>query len=149
MSQKLAFKWLGPYQIRDSVKNKDTYMLEELDGSRLADTFAGDKLKKFHSWQQLQLDHAPDLNNEEIPTLDKFLAGNSDTDLSEASNNFPDYGMSFFPSCTQAVKLTGMASRLDFLFSFLVFLFLVLGNNTSVGGDACDGVRSVSLKAHA
>ena len=50
MSRKLAFKWLGAYQISDAVRDKGTYMLEELDGSQLAGTFAGDRLKKFHSW---------------------------------------------------------------------------------------------------
>ena len=47
MSQKLAFKWLGPYRIRDAMKEKGTYLLEELDRSRLAGTYAGDRLKKF------------------------------------------------------------------------------------------------------
>ena len=91
MSRKLAFKWLGPYQICDLVKDKGTCMLDELDGSWLAGTFAGDRLKKFHSRQRLRLDHSPDLDDEKIPTLDEFLAGDSDTDLSEAPDNFPDY----------------------------------------------------------
>ena len=42
MSQNLAFKWLGPYRILDAVKEKGTYLLKELDGSRMAGTFAGD-----------------------------------------------------------------------------------------------------------
>ncbi len=49
MSQKLSFKWLGPYRIFDAVKNKGTYMLEKLDGSRLASIFVGDRLKRFYS----------------------------------------------------------------------------------------------------
>ena len=88
MSRKLAFKWLGPYRISDAVRDKGTYMLEELDGSQLAGTFAGDRLKKFHPRQQLLLDHAPDLDNEEIPTLDEFLAGDGDSNLSDAPDNF-------------------------------------------------------------
>lgn len=35
MSRKLAFKLLGPYKIRDAVKEKGTYLLKELDGSYL------------------------------------------------------------------------------------------------------------------
>ena len=66
-------------------------MLEELNGSRLAGTFAGDRLKKFHPRQRLHLDHDPDLDLEERPTLDDFLASDSDSDLSEAPNSFPDY----------------------------------------------------------
>ena len=88
MSRKLSFKWLGPYRICDAVKDKGTYMLEELDGSRLAGTFAGDRLKKFHPRQRLQLDHAPNLDHEEIPTLSNFLAGDSDSELSEAPDDF-------------------------------------------------------------
>ncbi len=45
MSRKLAFKWLGPYRGYDAVKDKGAYMLEELDGSHLAGTFAGDRFK--------------------------------------------------------------------------------------------------------
>ena len=48
MSQKLAFKWLGPYQISDTVRDKGMYMLEELNGPRLTGTFACDGLQKFH-----------------------------------------------------------------------------------------------------
>ena len=88
MSRKLAFKWLGPYQIHNSVKDKGTYMLEELDGSRLAGTFASDRLKKLYPRQRLQQDHVPDLEHEEIPTLDDFLAGDDDSDLSDASDKF-------------------------------------------------------------
>ena len=88
MSRKLAFKWLGPYRICDLVKDKGTYMLEELDGSRLAGTFAADRLKKFHPRQRPQLDHAPDLDDEEIPTLDRFLTDDSASDLSDAPDNF-------------------------------------------------------------
>lgn len=53
MSRKFAFKWLGLYQICDLVKDKGIYILEELDGSRLASIFAGDRLKKFHPRQRL------------------------------------------------------------------------------------------------
>ena len=36
MPQNLEFKWLGPYRIGDAVKEKGTYLLEELDRSRLS-----------------------------------------------------------------------------------------------------------------
>ena len=88
MSQKLSFRWLGPCRISDAVKDKGTYMLEEPDGSRLCGTFAGDRLKKFHSRQQLHLDHTPDLDLEEIPNLDDFLAADSDSDLSDVPDDF-------------------------------------------------------------
>ena len=91
MSQKLLFKWLGPYRICNAVKDKGTYVIEELDKLRLAGTFAGDRLKKFHLRQQLQLDHVPDLDLEEKPPLDKFLADDRDSDLSEVPDDFLDY----------------------------------------------------------
>ena len=48
MSRKLAFELLDLYRISDAVGDKNTYMLEKLDGSRLTGTFAGDRLKKLH-----------------------------------------------------------------------------------------------------
>ena len=91
MFRKLAFQWLGLYQIYNSVKDKDKYMLEELDISRLAGTFAGDKLKKFHLQQRLQLDNAPDLGEKKISTLDNFLAGDDNSDLCDTPPN--DFGI--------------------------------------------------------
>lgn len=63
------------------MKDKGTYLLEELDGSRLAGTFAGDRLKKFHLWQRLHLDHASDLDLEDLPNLDGFLLNNGNSNL--------------------------------------------------------------------
>ena len=69
------------------MKDKGMYILEELDRSQLASTFAGDRLKNFHPRQQLQLDHTPNLDHEKIPTLDNFLIGGNDSDFSDV----PDY----------------------------------------------------------
>lgn len=49
MSQKLSFKWQRPYQICNVVKDKGTYMVEELNRLQLANIFVYNKLKKFHS----------------------------------------------------------------------------------------------------
>lgn len=89
MSRKLAFKWLGPYRIYNAVEEKGTYMLEELNGSHLAGTFAGDRLKKFHPRQQLHLDYIPDLDQEVLPTLEDFLAADDDN-LSDVPDDFSD-----------------------------------------------------------
>lgn len=91
MSQKLTFKWQGPYRIYNDVKGKKTYMLEELDGSHLAGFFAGDRLKKFHPRQQLRLDRTSDLGQEVIPTLEDFLADYSDDNLSDVPANFANF----------------------------------------------------------
>lgn len=45
---KLHFKWQGPYRIQDGIPRKGTYLLEELDGTTLRGTFAGNRLKEFH-----------------------------------------------------------------------------------------------------
>ena len=57
------------------------YMLEELD------TFAGDRLKKFHPRWRLHLDHAPDLDHKDLPNLDNFLTGDGDSDLSDVPDD--------------------------------------------------------------
>lgn len=88
ISRKLSFKWLGLYRIWNAVKDKEMYMLEELDGSQLADTFAGDRLKKFHPYQRLQPDHIPNLDHKEVLTFDQFLAGDSDSELSDTPDDY-------------------------------------------------------------
>jgi len=47
-SQKLSNKWLGPYQIRQIVQDKGTYLFEELDGTKLEGRYAGDRVKRFY-----------------------------------------------------------------------------------------------------
>lgn len=66
-------------------------MLEKLDRLQLAGIFARDRLKKFQLQQQLQLDYAPDLDDKEIPTLDRFFAYNSANDLFDAPDNISNF----------------------------------------------------------
>lgn len=54
-----------------------------------AGTFAGDRLKKFYSSQQLQLQRTLHLDREVVPTLEDCLADNDD-ELSDVSDNFYD-----------------------------------------------------------
>ena len=64
----------------------------ERKAQRLADTFAGDRLKKFHpsvGWR-LHLDHAPDLDRKNLPNLDNFLTGDGDSNLSDVPDNISD-----------------------------------------------------------
>lgn len=101
ISQKLSYKWLRPYKICDMVKNKGIYIFEKFDRLWLAGTFAGDRLKKFHPRQWLQLDYAPNLNNQKILTLNDILASDSNNELSDRSDNFgfwhtPHSAFSFF-----------------------------------------------------
>lgn len=48
MLQKLVFRWLSLCKIYNIVKKKKIYMLERLDKSHLAGTFAKTRFKKFH-----------------------------------------------------------------------------------------------------
>jgi hypothetical protein len=46
-SRKLLYKWLGPYRVWEAIPEKGTYILEEFDGTQLAGTYSGNRLKKF------------------------------------------------------------------------------------------------------
>ena len=130
MSRKLSFKWLGLYQIYNAIKGKGIYILEEFDGSQLASIFIGDRLKKFHLRQQLQLDHAPNLDHEEISTLNNFVIGNNDSDFSDVLDNlsaiwqissfswFTPMHLSSWVKCTNIVIFSSAVFRF-----FLVFIF--------------------------
>jgi hypothetical protein len=58
---KLDDRWLGPYRIREVAENSTFYMLEELDGTPLAATFPGNRLRKFFTRDQLRYDRAAQL----------------------------------------------------------------------------------------
>ena len=51
---KLAHKWLGPYVIKTAFPAKGTYILREPHGARLRGTFSGDRLKKFHTREDVE-----------------------------------------------------------------------------------------------
>jgi hypothetical protein len=44
---KLLYRWLGPYKVREANQLKGSYVLEELDGTLLRRTYAGNRLKQF------------------------------------------------------------------------------------------------------
>lgn len=46
-STKLNWRWLGPYKITKADPEKGTYVISELDGTELAGTYHGNRLKKF------------------------------------------------------------------------------------------------------
>jgi hypothetical protein len=52
-SYKLDDKWRGPYRIREIPENSTFYRLEELDGTPLAASFAGNRLKRFFTRSEL------------------------------------------------------------------------------------------------
>jgi hypothetical protein len=62
--EKLSFRWLGPYRVRDVVEDRGTYLLEEMDGTLLRGTFAADALRPFRIRQREQLATDEDAENE-------------------------------------------------------------------------------------
>lgn len=44
---KLLYRWLGPYRVRQADQLKGSYLLEEVDGTPIRRTYAGNRLKKF------------------------------------------------------------------------------------------------------
>jgi len=46
-NRKLSYKWLGPYKVCKAIPKKGTYILKEFDGTQLASTYSGSRLKKF------------------------------------------------------------------------------------------------------
>jgi len=55
---KLDDRWFGPYRIREVPEDSTFYKLEELDGTHLKATFAGNRLKRFFSRAELDMDRA-------------------------------------------------------------------------------------------
>jgi hypothetical protein len=46
--QKIHFRWLRPYKVKEAVSLKGTYILKELNGAELNSIIAGNRLKRFH-----------------------------------------------------------------------------------------------------
>jgi hypothetical protein len=53
-NRKLKYRWRGPFRVKEVNQDKGTYLLQELDGTDLAGTFAGNRIKKFHQRQSLE-----------------------------------------------------------------------------------------------
>ena len=52
-AKKLDDRWFGPYRIREIPDDSTFYYLEELDGTHLKPTFAGNRLKRLFSRVEL------------------------------------------------------------------------------------------------
>jgi len=57
-AHKLDDNWHGPYRIHEIAENSTFYRLKELDGTHLAASFAGNRLKKFFSREALDEERA-------------------------------------------------------------------------------------------
>ena len=65
---KLTNQWYGPYRIREAPADSTYYRLIELDGTELAESFAGDRLKRFFPRGNTAGNTVlPERNNVELP----------------------------------------------------------------------------------
>ena len=51
---KLNDRWRGPFRVVEKAENSTFYQLEELDGTPLSGTTAGDRVKKFYTRKELE-----------------------------------------------------------------------------------------------
>ena len=70
-AKKLDDRWSGPYRIRAIPEDSTFYFLEELDGTQLTKTFAGNRLKKFFSCQDLLEDRI--LHEQVLKEMDEAI----------------------------------------------------------------------------
>jgi Integrase zinc binding domain/RNase H-like domain found in reverse transcriptase len=108
---KLRDKWRGPYKIIEKAENSTFYRLAELDGTPLAGTTAGNRLKKFYSreiadmlrdqaqpsgHQNEQNERETSRNDTEAQGLDQDSEGGveNDEDDEEGENSMDDDGES-------------------------------------------------------
>lgn len=85
-SQKLLFRWLGPYVVKDVVQDRGTYLLAEIgdDGAQLKGTFAGERLRPFRQrsvHENVAVESAVSNHENVGPTLPL-----TDSDQSEGEN---------------------------------------------------------------
>ena len=79
--RKLDYKWSGPYRIRSIGENSTYYMLEELDGTPLRRSFAGNRIKRFFS--RLSLDEIREEMHEVVRVQEGVEDRAADTDEGE------------------------------------------------------------------
>jgi hypothetical protein len=85
--QKMLFRWLGPYRVREAIALKGTYILEELDGAELGGTVAGNRLKRFHVRPEVQPEGGGKFPIRTSPEVESWR---SEQGRSEASDGAPE-----------------------------------------------------------
>ena len=86
-AKKLHDRWFGPYRIREIPKDSTFYWLEELDGTHLKATFAGNRLKRFFSRTELDTNRAEaheTIRVRDALDVDELNDGRGDADNEEA-----------------------------------------------------------------
>jgi hypothetical protein len=62
-NRKLKYRWLSLYKIVKAIHKKGTYILQELDNTRLRDIFANNRLKPFYPRFELEADKRAAISN--------------------------------------------------------------------------------------
>jgi hypothetical protein len=71
-STKLLYRWLGPYRVRYANQLKGYYVLEELDGTALRRTYAGNRLKHFVKREGFWYSPEDQVDYEYTPANERF-----------------------------------------------------------------------------
>ena len=80
-SDKLSFHWVGPYRVSEAQPDRNYYRLAELDGTALQHTVAGNRLKKFHVREDLDIsEHQNDMEDLDSPWLHEEVEGVDEED---------------------------------------------------------------------
>ena len=74
-SRKLSYKWLSLYKVRKAIPDKGTYFLEEFDGTELAGTYSGNRLKKFIQRNKFYMPIATDADMDDSSSTDGSADG--------------------------------------------------------------------------
>jgi hypothetical protein len=77
-SQKLSYKWLGPYKVWKAILDKGTYILEEFDRTKLASTYSGNRLKKFVQRSRFYMLVATDADQDNSSSTDRSTNSRDD-----------------------------------------------------------------------
>src|ERR1700710_2133444 len=101
---KLLYRWLGPYRVRDANQLKGSYALEELDGTPVKRTYAGNRLKRFIKRDGYWCSPESDEEDEPIEVV-KFHEDSADEE-EETAKEFRDR-----ESTQEIVKETGIFVR--------------------------------------
>ena len=54
--ERLTFRWLNSFWIFQAFSQKDIYIIAKLDETKLRDTVLDNRLKKFYSWETVDLE---------------------------------------------------------------------------------------------
>jgi len=81
-NKKLEDNWFGPYRVRE-VTDSGYYRIEELDGTILTESIAGNRLKRFFTRQELDADNSMVIDNENGDDENGLVSALNDTESND------------------------------------------------------------------